>query len=171
VHRKNILCPTRCNVTQFILSGNYSTCFGWYHRPSSGAQTTVFTASGICHTVTTTCRYRGGVGTGFSVLWVAYAILEYPLNFLFPLRISGCPRHLPSGDQTIIRLDHLLRVHTILTYCFPFFPKLFVLPAFFLWWLHLLLLIVWRSLQLFSESQFLYFTIFSLTLTLLMWRI
>jgi len=34
--------PTRCNVTQFILSGNCSTCFGWYHHPSSGAQTTVF---------------------------------------------------------------------------------------------------------------------------------
>jgi hypothetical protein len=31
--------PTRCNVTQFILSGNCSTCFGWYHHPSSGAQT------------------------------------------------------------------------------------------------------------------------------------
>jgi len=43
--------PTRCNVTQFILSGNYSTCFGWYHHPSSGTQTTVSTASGICHTV------------------------------------------------------------------------------------------------------------------------
>jgi len=24
--------PTRCNVTQFILSGNCSTCFGWYHH-------------------------------------------------------------------------------------------------------------------------------------------
>ena len=45
--------PTRCNVTQFIfLSGNCSTCFGWYHHPSSGAQTTVSTASGICHTGT-----------------------------------------------------------------------------------------------------------------------
>jgi hypothetical protein len=65
--------PTRCNVTQFILSGNCSTCFGWYHHPSSGAQITVSTASVICHTVTTTCRYRGRVGTGLSVLWVAYA--------------------------------------------------------------------------------------------------
>jgi hypothetical protein len=44
--------PTRCNFTQFILSGNCSTCFGWYHHPSSGAQTTVSTASGICYTVT-----------------------------------------------------------------------------------------------------------------------
>ena len=25
--------PTRCNVTQFILSGNCSTCFGWYLHP------------------------------------------------------------------------------------------------------------------------------------------
>jgi hypothetical protein len=45
------------NVTQFILSGNCSTCFGWYLHPSSGAQTTVSTASGICHTVIATCRY------------------------------------------------------------------------------------------------------------------
>ena len=62
----------RCNVTQFILSGNCSTCFGWYLHPSSGAQTTVSTASGICHTVIVICRCRGRVGTGFSVLWVAY---------------------------------------------------------------------------------------------------
>jgi hypothetical protein len=36
-------------------------------------KTTVTTASGICHTVTATCRYRGRVGNGLSVLWVAYA--------------------------------------------------------------------------------------------------
>ena len=58
--------PTRCNVTQFILSGNCSTCFGLYHHPSSGAQTTVSTASGICHTVTAICRYCGRVGTADS---------------------------------------------------------------------------------------------------------
>ena len=28
-----------------------------YHHPSSGAQTSVSTASGICHTVTATCHY------------------------------------------------------------------------------------------------------------------
>jgi len=55
---------TRCNVTQFILSGNCSTCFGSYHHPSSGAQRTVSTAAGICHTVTAICRYRGRGGTG-----------------------------------------------------------------------------------------------------------
>jgi len=31
-------------------------------------QTTVTTASGICHTVTATCRYHGEAGTGLSVL-------------------------------------------------------------------------------------------------------
>jgi len=67
-----LIYPTRCNVTQFILSGNCSTCFGWYHHPSSGVQTTVSTASGICYNVTAICRYRGRVGTGLSVLWVAY---------------------------------------------------------------------------------------------------
>jgi hypothetical protein len=37
-------------------------------------QTTVCTASGIFHTVTATCRYRGRVGTDLSVLWVAYGV-------------------------------------------------------------------------------------------------
>src|SRR5215475_2056172 len=58
---------------RLFISGNCSTCFGWYFHPSSGAHTTVSTASGICHTVTAICRYRGRVGTGLSVLWVAYA--------------------------------------------------------------------------------------------------
>jgi hypothetical protein len=53
-----------------FISGNCSTCFGWYHHPSSGAHTTVSTASGICHTLTAIWRYRGRVGTGLSVLWV-----------------------------------------------------------------------------------------------------
>jgi hypothetical protein len=51
----------RLLLLQFILSGNCSTLFGWYLHPSSGAHTTVSTASGICHTVTVICRYRGRV--------------------------------------------------------------------------------------------------------------
>ena len=39
-------CSTRCNYTQFILSVNCSTCFGWFLHPSSGAQITGATASG-----------------------------------------------------------------------------------------------------------------------------
>jgi len=60
-------------VTQFILSGNHSTCFGWYHHQSSGVQTTVSTASGICHTIIVICHCHGRVGAGLSVLWVMYA--------------------------------------------------------------------------------------------------
>jgi hypothetical protein len=37
-HYSNIY-PTKCNFTQFILSGNCSVCFGWYLHPSLGAQT------------------------------------------------------------------------------------------------------------------------------------
>jgi hypothetical protein len=62
----------RCNVTQFILSGNCSTYSGWYCHPSSGAQTTVSTASGISHTVNAACLYRGRAGTGLRVLWMVY---------------------------------------------------------------------------------------------------
>jgi hypothetical protein len=46
-----------------FISGNCSTCYGWYFHPSSGAHTTVSTASGICHTVAAICRYHGRVGT------------------------------------------------------------------------------------------------------------
>jgi hypothetical protein len=47
------------NLHSLFISGNGSTCFGCYFHPSSGAHTTVSTASGICHTVTATCRYSG----------------------------------------------------------------------------------------------------------------
>ena len=89
--------PTRCNVTQFILSGNCCTCFGWYHHPSSGAQTTVSTASGICHTVITICGYRGRVGTGLGVLWVAYWRTDQQTHYFF---LSLQP------NQTILREFH-----------------------------------------------------------------
>ena len=65
--------PTRCKVTQFIYICKLLYMFGWYLHPSSEAHITVSTASGICHTVTATCRYRGRVGICLSVLWVAYA--------------------------------------------------------------------------------------------------
>jgi hypothetical protein len=61
VHRNNILIYIQQNATlhSLFISGNCSTCFGWYFHPSSGAQTAVSTASGICQTVTATCRYSG----------------------------------------------------------------------------------------------------------------
>jgi hypothetical protein len=73
------LCIT--NIFQYISNKmqRYTVYFIWkllymfrvVHHPSSGAQTTVSTASGICHAVTATCRNPGRVGTGLSVLWVA----------------------------------------------------------------------------------------------------
>jgi hypothetical protein len=69
--------PTRCKFTQFILSGNCFTYFGCYFHPSSGAHTTVSTASGNCHTVTAICRSRGVElsvwGVRRRVLRLAYA--------------------------------------------------------------------------------------------------
>jgi hypothetical protein len=67
-------------LNSLFISGNCSTCFGRYFHPSSEAHTTVSTASGICHTVTAICRYRGRAGTGLSVLWVAYATMRINNN-------------------------------------------------------------------------------------------
>jgi hypothetical protein len=47
---------TRCNITQFILSGNYSTCFGWYHHPKHVEQ---FIFAQVSHSITvlfTSCK-------------------------------------------------------------------------------------------------------------------
>jgi hypothetical protein len=71
VHRKYI--QQGATLHSLFISWNCSTRFGWYIHPSSGAHTTVSTASGICHTFSAICRYRGRVGTGLSVLWVANA--------------------------------------------------------------------------------------------------
>jgi len=56
VHHKYIPIYIQQDATlhSLFISGNCSTCFGWYFHPSSGAHTTVSTASGICHTVTAT---------------------------------------------------------------------------------------------------------------------
>jgi hypothetical protein len=59
---------------RLFISGNCSTCFGWYFHPSSGAHTSVSTVPGICHTVTATCRYRGRVGTGLSFRLLMMAV-------------------------------------------------------------------------------------------------
>jgi hypothetical protein len=61
------------HYTVYIYLETALTYFGWYFHPSSGAHTNVSTASGICHNFTAICRYRGRVGIGLSVLWVAYA--------------------------------------------------------------------------------------------------
>jgi hypothetical protein len=69
VHRKYIPIYIQQDATlhSLVISGNRSTCFGWYFHPSSGAHTTVSTASGICHIVTAIRHYCGRVGTDLSV--------------------------------------------------------------------------------------------------------
>jgi len=60
-HRKNIVIYIQQNTTLHSLFYLETALhvFGWYHHPTSGTQTTVSTAPGICHTVTATCRYSG----------------------------------------------------------------------------------------------------------------
>jgi len=66
VHRKYIPIYTQQDAAlhSLFISGNCSTCFGWYLHPSSGAHATVSTAFGICHTVTATCRIAAGSSNG-----------------------------------------------------------------------------------------------------------
>jgi hypothetical protein len=85
------MCPSIVSIFQYISNKMQRYTFylylktllhddGWYFHPSSGANTRVSTVSGICHTVTAICRYRGGVGTGLSVLRVAYAYVNNLCN-------------------------------------------------------------------------------------------
>jgi hypothetical protein len=59
----------------------------------------LFTASGICHTVTATCRYRGRVGTGLSVL-IARVVLAY--LYCFRSRIFFTPSPNSEGSVSTI---------------------------------------------------------------------
>jgi hypothetical protein len=40
----------------------------------------LYLSIGICHTVPAICRYRGRVGTGWSVLWVANAVSTHQIH-------------------------------------------------------------------------------------------
>jgi len=64
-----MLIITQQDATTYSLfiSVNRSTCFGWYLHPSSGANVTVSTASGISKTVTATCPERDWTGTAVPV--------------------------------------------------------------------------------------------------------
>jgi hypothetical protein len=48
-----------------FISGNFSTCFGWYLYPSSGAHTILSAATGIYLTVIATC-YSSTIAAGSS---------------------------------------------------------------------------------------------------------
>jgi hypothetical protein len=63
----------QCYTVYLYLETALHVSAGTSTHHQEGAHTTVSTASGICHTVSAICRYRGRVGTGLNVLWVAYA--------------------------------------------------------------------------------------------------
>jgi hypothetical protein len=95
-------------LRSLFISGNCSTCFGWYFHPSSGAHTIVSTASGIFHTVTAICRYRGKVGTGLSVLWVAYATHSTLITALQAVRFPMVSLDffmVPGSTQTLTEIS------------------------------------------------------------------
>ena len=70
VHRKTMLIIVQLDVTIYslLIAAHCSTCFGWWHHPSSGAHVNVFTASGTGRSVWgATSRYRGWIETAVSV--------------------------------------------------------------------------------------------------------
>jgi hypothetical protein len=100
--------PTRYIFTQHILAGNCSTCFGRQLHPSSRAQTTVSTASGICHTVTVICLCRGElepvwVCCGWRTPPTAHSNRMYlPRNFLI------LPARWCSGNAVVRKVSSLI---------------------------------------------------------------
>jgi hypothetical protein len=76
------------------------------------AHTTLSTASGICHTVTAICCYRGRVGTGLSVLWVAWDIGMLPQIGLQLLPSTFFPIHNPvvslAFDALFLTTYHII---------------------------------------------------------------
>ena len=82
VHREYIPIYIQQDATlhSLFISGNCSTCFGWYLHPSSVTHTTVSTTSGTCQTVTATCHYRGRVGTALQLLLPATIMEELELQ-------------------------------------------------------------------------------------------
>ena len=76
----------------------------------SGARTTVSTASGICHTVTATCHYRGRVGTSFQ-------LFHEQINLYALLMMSGSnTQNTQSSFQIQINYVKLHIVGYILKY-------------------------------------------------------
>jgi hypothetical protein len=130
VHRKYIPIYIQQDATlnSIFIFGNCSTCFGWYFHPSSKAHTTVSTASGICHTVTVICRYRGRVGTGLSVVWVAYAnhTTLKPISYLpkYFYSIKYCT-HLTKTFDLFWNLASLFSRYLIFPNSLHLFPQIF----------------------------------------------
>ena len=88
VHRKYIPIYIQQDATlhSLFIYGNCSTCFGWYLHPSSGAHTTVSTASDICHTITATCCYSLAIYSHYIIFqYISNKMQHYTLYFIWKL--------------------------------------------------------------------------------------
>jgi len=94
-----------------ILSGNCSTCFGWYLHPSSGTQTTVSTTSGICHTVTVVIdNLQGTSKIGYMFRLEKKTIIRPVTSFnffLFNILVTGLMKFL-SGRTSYPTLTNIV---------------------------------------------------------------
>jgi hypothetical protein len=86
----------------------------WYFHPSSRAHIPVSTASGICHTITAICRYRGRVGTGLSVLWVAYTAAFYRLFEKEESFVSNDRKMYPNETAAIQRRKKFVMFYLVI---------------------------------------------------------
>jgi hypothetical protein len=121
-----------------FISGNCSTCFGLYFHPSSGAHTTVSTASGICHTVTAPLSWKSwnrfecavvGVRhpqhaqTNRNVNWCCVDVTErgrhvtggsfscYVQVYLFPSVMNGYDEKLRAQSRYLIAAFLIVSTH------------------------------------------------------------
>ena len=87
VHNKYISIYIQQDATlhSLFITGNCSTCFGWYLHRSSGAHTTVSTASGTCQTVTArrqAVNLFRGVYVALPLFYRAlYSFCDYRMQF------------------------------------------------------------------------------------------
>ena len=95
VHRKYIFIYIQQEATlhSLFISGNCSTCFGWYLHPSSGAHTTVSTASGTCQTVMDTNKLL------IKCMWVS---LDTHIHFISNLFVSITVWQVPDVVDTVV---------------------------------------------------------------------
>jgi hypothetical protein len=124
VHLNNIVIYIQKDATLHSLFFWKLLCmFRVVPHPSSGAQTTVSTVCGVCHTVTAICRYRGKDGTGLSVLCcVVRSVAADSSNSVINTRCCrySCVEVPPETCRAVFRKINCVTLHLVgctLQYC------------------------------------------------------
>ena len=123
-----------------FISGNCSTCFGWYLHPSSGAHTTLSAASGTCQTVMDrnklliNCiwRYKNMVWLKSNWTCMSNSILTTPCFYIFKynLFLSITVWQVPdAADKVVCAPDDGWRYHPKHVEQFPEINKLYNVAA------------------------------------------